>query len=66
MQLLTIGKLISTTDMATAHFLGQVLDVEDVLHGAMPRWWQQVDGVLEFTFGGEFYEFEEVPALVAA
>lgn len=56
--LITVGKLVSTTDMKLAAKLQQVVKLDDITKGATPEALRQGRNSISFMFRGEFYELE--------
>lgn len=60
MQLLKIGRLVSTTDMKLARKLQKIIKLEEITHGATPRAIRGTRDSVSFMLAGEFYELERV------
>lgn len=56
--LITIGKLVSTTDMKLAAKLQEVVKMEEITNGATPERIIQARGRISFMLAGEYYELE--------
>ena len=57
---ITVGRLVSTTDMALARQLQQIVNVNDITGGATLHELIQYGQSISFMFGGEFYELERL------
>ena len=58
--IITVGRLVSTTDMKLARKLQTVVNLEDITNGATPEAIRQGRNSISFMLRGEFYELERV------
>lgn len=58
--ILTVGRLVSTTDMKLAAKLQEVVKLEDITKGATPEAIRGTRNSISFMLAGEFYELERV------
>jgi len=56
--LITIGRLVSTTDMKLAKKLQEIVNIEEITNGTTPERIIQTRGRISFMLAGEYYEIE--------
>jgi hypothetical protein len=57
---ITVGRLVSTTDIKLARKLQQVVKLDDITKGTTPEALRQSKNRLSFMLAGEYYELERV------
>lgn len=58
--LITIGRLVSTTDMKLARKLQTTVKLEEITNGQTPEAIRQGLNSISFMLAGEFYELERI------
>lgn len=58
--IITVGRLVSTTDLKLATKLQEVVKLEDITKGRTPEAIRGTRQSISFMLAGEFYELERV------
>ena len=58
--IITVGRLVSTSDLKLANKLQEVIELETITKGATPEAIRGTRDSISFMLAGEFYELERV------